>query len=896
MFEFIKNLISHHQKEILLITPNQRLANHISQQFDYFNKNSNHTFWQIPPIYSFSQWQEQFWLEFQDDSRVLLNTYQELLLWEQSINASDSTSNSLINKIKNAFDILQKWQVSIDHLKSYHYREVAYFYNSAEKFHKLSKKYVCKSRLTKIITDLVEQNHIRLPYIPKNIILLGFDDFSLAPLEKMLLKTLESHGHKIEQIEFRCQKSQQHRISFKDQNNEIVSMALWAKDRLKKNPNASIACVVPNLTELRSQVERIFTEIFSPQVFLSNNNDSIPFNISVGKVFTDYTIINTAFKILNLGNSTLDLENLVVLLHSPYIANSVTENIERTFLAAKLQNINLTQITYEEILKFIENTSFCLGITNILQNHAQSLKQSSGHRSHAEWALFFTQQLQNFAWPQTTTLNSEEYQALKRWEKLLHEFASLDLISPRISHDTALQQINQLAIKIIFQPKKELVAINILGILETTGMNFDHMWVMGMNNQCWPPPANPNPFIPVELQKKLQIPHACAERELYFCQILTNRFCHSAEEVIFSHATMIDKQQYKASALIHSIPEKSFAEFNLHHTSLAEQIFASKKLEAVSEGAFIPMQKNENITASGDLFKLQSLCPFRAFAKYRLQAKSLDESYENTLRGKFVHKILEQIWQQIQTHENLIHLTAFELDAIISTAINNCIKADKNTKFSKRNFSLENIIITENYIKLEKICLHELITKWLEFEKSRTPFKILALEKPIETYIGNLKIKLRLDRIDLLEDNKAIILDYKTGKKMPVSNDWTTNRPEDPQLPLYYCAVANVINEAIEGVLIANLNIIELNTTKKKFLHGKAKNPKKIHNENNLKNLNIETEINWEELTAKWQTTIENLAQDFCNGHAKVDPLDSKKSCEFCDLHALCRIKESLRF
>ena len=42
-----------------------------------------------------------------------------------------------------------------------------------------------------------------------------------------------------------------------------------------------------------------------------------------------------------------------------------------------------------------------------------------------------------------------------------------------------------------------------------------------------------------------------------------------------------------------------------------------------------------------------------------------------------------------------------------------------------------------------------------------------------------------------------------------------------------------------------------------------------------------------------WNNSIKQLAQDFLDGNADVDPREYPKTCERCDLHALCRVQEN---
>jgi hypothetical protein len=48
----------------------------------------------------------------------------------------------------------------------------------------------------------------------------------------------------------------------------------------------------------------------------------------------------------------------------------------------------------------------------------------------------------------------------------------------------------------------------------------------------------------------------------------------------------------------------------------------------------------------------------------------------------------------------------------------------------------------------------------------------------------------------------------------------------------------------------------------------------------------------WQAQVAIWERELERLAGEFVAGDARVDPKQPGKTCNGCDLHALCRIHE----
>ena len=155
------------------------------------------------------------------------------------------------------------------------------------------------------------------------------------------------------------------------------------------------------------------------------------------------------------------------------------------------------------------------------------------------------------------SLTSAEYQQLQRWQILLTEFMKLDLVHPPLRNTQAISLLQQLAADITFQPQSEkTTAVQIMGGLEAAGLNFDYLWIMGADDQNWPPSQNVNPFIPFKLQYLLEMPHANAERELNFYRSLTERLINSAQQTVFSYPLQDGDEALRPSPLIQSFAHK----------------------------------------------------------------------------------------------------------------------------------------------------------------------------------------------------------------------------------------------------------------------------------------------------------------------------------------------------
>jgi hypothetical protein len=176
--------------------------------------------------------------------------------------------------------------------------------------------------------------------------------------------------------------------------------------------------------------------------------------------------------------------------------------------------------------------------------------------------------------------------------------------------------------------------------------------------------------------------------------------------------------------------------------------------------------------------------------------------------------------------------------------------------------------------RLEQRRLESLLARWLDIEKTRAAFVVLKPEEERIISLGGLEVRTRVDRIDDLNGGGEIILDYKTG--IVKTTGWDSDRPDEPQLPLY-CATSE---RPINGAAFAVIRIGEL------AFRGIADNNAALPG---LKKMTTQP-VSFAELVADWRRILERLAADFRAGVAIVDPKPG--ACEHCGLTTLCRIRE----
>ena len=226
---------------------------------------------------------------------------------------------------------------------------------------------------------------------------------------------------------------------------------------------------------------------------------------------------------------------------------------------------------------------------------------------------------------------------------------------------------------------------------------------------------------------------------------------------------------------------------------------------------------------------------------------------------------MEILWEKLENSKNLELISQNKLENII------CISISKGLAEAK---SKRPGIFKAWFIDLEHRRLKDLLKEWLVIEKNRSEFLVYEKEKVKKVIFGGIEFNLRIDRVDKLDANRYLIVDYKTGKVTKAN--WTKDRLKEPQLPLY----AITSEHPISGIAYACLKTNEYG------FDGYADSDEIFSRETRVKVLDIS------KLLVNWEKVLENLTKEFMRGHAAVDPRPD--ACTYCDLANLCRIRERI--
>jgi ATP-dependent helicase/nuclease subunit B len=771
---------------------------------------------------------------------VLLSSVQVDVLWRQVIER-DPADHGLLQpaaaarQAREARELCLGWQIDPERLRRANagHEDGAAFLRWSANF---SKKLAAGGWLEPAaLADLVGRWLEQTPSLrPVGVYLAGFEEFT--PQQLTLLNRLLDWGVDVARVQSGVGMRQRaQRTGCADAEQEMRAAAQWARARLDANPTERIGIVVRDLQDRRNAIMRELDTALHPSTCRQpGHRGARVWNLSLGVPLADEPLVDDALRWLALAWGNVSFANVGRLLRSPFFAGAEDERQGRLDLQVRL---------------------------------SLPTRQSPG-----AWAMHVARGLAEAGWPGERPLDSHEFQVLRAWDGLLQELTGLGTVQPAMTREEALSALRQLAQERSFQPQVAPASapLQVLGLFEALGQQFDALWIMGLHDGVWPEPPRPNPFLPVGLQRELALPRASAARELAFAERLTAELLAAAPEVVVSWPQRRGDEPLRPSPLILSLPETPL--LNELDSDAWRRMLKQGRLETLLDTQAPALADGAVLRGGTTLFKDQSNCPFRAFAIHRLRAKHLDspeDGLDARTRGTLVHDILHGIWQHLKSRQRLAALTDAERTRLIAEHVAAAVAAVAGE---------QPLVFTARFAEVERRRLEALVDEWLRHDLDRPDFTVQECEHKIKIPIGGIRVEGILDRLDRLADGRLVLIDYKTGDTKP--RDWLGDRPRDPQIPVYSLH----FGPELGGVVVGRVRRYGCTWG------GVVVDTEQFPGSQSPEDPKTADGLDWEGLRARWAAVAEGLARGFQAGDARVDPLPG--ACDYCHLTGLCRVHE----
>ncbi len=858
----------------LILTPNRRLAAWLSRDYNQLQRNKNRSAWPGLQAYPLDSWINHL---LKARPITILSDHQSLRLWQDLLEADGHAGHDVDGMAllcHQARALVVRWQLDEANWHTGETPENQLFGRNYKNYqHKLlESQWIDNSTKFEFVTDSPLPKSLQ----QRRIFLHGFNDEN----EPLLLKVkawLEQNGNQVFFSQAEAKKGTCRLISFPQVTDQFHNALLWALERYQHNSQQRIAVVVPNLQNQRVRLANIAEDIFRANTELGSSWQSV-INITAGQPLSQYPIVAHLLLALRLVNQGGSLAEWRIALMSPFFLGGMSETVIRDGFFRYLNQRNFKQFTIKTLadqwLKYATQKNSNNGE---LIDQLSHLSFSGSRQFTSDWLRHLQQSLTKVGWSMERALDSEEYQVVARFYETIQSLKELNLVAEKGSGTQFLKDLNRLLTNTVFQPQTETAPIQVMGILEAAGMNFDALWLCECESINWPQPPTANPMLPKATLKKHNMPGSGAERELTYATALLSGFKNAAEQVKFSWGQFENDTQHMLTPLLQNVEPESWQTNRLQFQTAETRQF-DKLSPCISDAGTdeqgLPLEETSIAGGSG-LLQAQSVCPFRAYGRYRLQLREDETLYEGVRpadRGSVLHTALEGFWLQVQNYDTLQNLISQpdQLNQIITQVTAEAIQ----------NFRQKSQLYPTKLYQLEQERTQAILKRWImSCEAARLPFSIDRIEKQQTLTLNDLTLELQVDRIDCLEDGSKIIIDYKTGLKNILSTEG--DRPEEPQLPLY--ALLNP--DQTKGIFfgIVRNDKLDWSGLQSANIQFKTKPGRAVR----------VPEQGWETQVEEWKSILSQLAADFRAGVATVDPVNTQV-CSRCHLGAVCRVKEAV--
>ena len=740
-----------------------------------------------------------------------------------------------------------------------------------------TERFLAQAQLEDALRVALEAGHLALP--AGGVVLVGFD--TMTPAQTRFVEALRTAGVDVKAECPVVDGSSRILVNATDEREELAIAARWVRQYLEEHSESKIAVIVPGLETQRREIDRVFREVLAPELQdIRATSGTGPYEFSLGVALAETPPIAVALSLLRWVVEAMPLEEVSWLLLSPYFAGMAEEHEARAeFDAFELRRTRMLrpEISLDELTALIERSKRRDELPRLLKTLREMRTvahrlQGMNARTNTEWIKRMGELLEAANWGSGSQQSSLEFQMRRKWESALDELTTLDFDGVQIEFELALEALERIAKQTTFAPESRDAPVQVMGPLEAAGGSFDAIWFLRGGELNWPMDTNSNGLLPWSLQRELEMPGTDVARDSEHARRMTERIGDSAKTVAFSYARQTPDSRQRPSAVLRELGLEEVSALKIAGADKEREVVVVEEIEDV---AHVQPPPDRVIRGGARILELQAACGFRAFAEQRLWATGLESitaGMDARESGTVVHEVLKLFWDAVRTQAALKSMTMEERDGVLDWCIKQALRRTEESSET---------IWDAAYLDVQRDRLRRLLNGWLDLELERgLPFEVRASEKEFRNVqVGPLRLSVRMDRVDEVAGGEVLI-DYKTGDASP--NDWLTERPDAPQLPLYA-----ILSEAerLHGVAFGLVRAGE----------GRGLKGYAVADDMLLgKSTKLKEAPTFGAQVERWRQVLVRLAEYFYAGNAKVHPKHYPQTCEHCEQRILCRLDVSL--
>ena len=881
------------QSGSLLLAPSSRLALDWKQRL---LADSTGSVCETPAVMAWQGWIAALTMDVAD-MPVALNRIQERCLWEQVIgkdlpDLSSTSLRGLAAHASEAYALIQDYQVELDALAFA--GEVA---EALARWITLIQAQFAgvafSGRMLSADIGLALLKYIPEVKVPESILLVGFDTFT--PIQYALFSALQDAGTTLMQVNADRPVSSPTLYACCDEVSEYRHVARRIQSLLQVDPQARIAVATSAAITDESALKRVLDELLLPEGALDPacNLQSVSM---AGKKLTEMPMIKQLMQLLALaGGFSLSFQEFSQLLFSPWLKGYHDEQLGRAELDARFRHYNRHRLS----LKSLAGSADIQRLPALLSVIQSLMAWDKRSRSANAWVKAVHELLKLTGFVQSghaddLPRSNQEIRQMNAFRDVLISLVAADAVTASISWRQFLTLLHTSCADVQLAGVARYGNVEVLPLAQMSGLQFDHVMVLALDGESFPPAFRPQPMLPASVQVKYAMPMSSGALVYEAAQKLWQQVLSSAPSVEISFAQLRGEKEM--------LPSSFVADLEVLICEDIPDATITLPMAAFDDESYVPLTPAQRVRGGTSIIRNQSACPFRAFVTHRLVVARLGETapgIEASSKGSLIHLALEYIWQRLQTQAALAALTEVESMALIDAAIDHA--------WEKAYVSVD-----ERTRAFEQKRMRSVLSEWFALELDRPDFKVVAIEQAYVMRLPELEgkgdgqgdesgvdlsestqfeVNIKADRMDMDESGRRILIDYKTGAKQSTSK-WllhaaaddeniSAERIEEPQLPQYALAAGLGVDDAVAFARVRSGDMAF------EGLCGDDIGIKGVVACDGKRGLPDD----WQSVLDDWKSNINALATEFVEGRCDVAPRDVA-ACNYCGFEAICRIDE----
>lgn len=320
------------------------------------------------------------------------------------------------------------------------------------------------------------------------------------------------------------------------------------------------------------------------------------------------------------------------------------------------------------------------------------------------------------------------------------------------------------------------IGLQVMGVLETRNIDFDNVLLLSCNEGNMPKGVNDASFIPYAIRKAhslTTIDHKVAIYSYYFHRLLQRA---QNITILYNSATEDghtgEMSRFMLQMLVESGHKIQRLSLQAGQMPNVLQPHAVEKTDSIMQ----QLMKLDKLspTAINRYLRCQLLFFYNTVAGLKESDEETDD-IDNRTFGNIFHKGSQLIYEQLMDANFTVSENAIKDFLADKSALQRIV----DRTFNEELFKVANANQHPQYNGLQLINRGVIISylkKLLQMDLSLTPFRILAMEKPVEQEVvfnvdcktHTLTIGGYVDRLDEVEEGNGKVIrvvDYKTGRK-----------------------------------------------------------------------------------------------------------------------------------